>query len=75
MKSMKKSGGHKSFGSPASMGASKGAGPAGAGMHMSPGAGPGSAAKRKMGRAPSETDNSMTPSGAAPKGMKVYAEE
>lgn len=67
---------HMSHGSPASRGASKGAGPLpGAGELHSPGSRPGPAAARVMGRERSETPMMPTPSGAAPKGMKIYNEE
>lgn len=64
---------HYSYGSPASMGASKGPGPMGAGEL--PPRGPGSAAKRYAQRDPGETPMADAPSGAPPKGMSVYRNE
>lgn len=62
---------HKSYGSPASLGASKGPGPvAGAGMHTPPSAGPGPAASKKLGMKSSTYNSRSAPSGKAPRGMR-----
>lgn len=63
---------YMSHGSPASKGASKGAGPSGAGEL--PAVGPGMAAKRVM---PSNRENptGMAASSARPKGMKTFNQE
>jgi hypothetical protein len=67
---------HKSYGSPASLGASKGAGPvAGAGMHVPPAAGPGRAAAKKIGMKRDMYNSRPVPSGKSPAGMKTYREE
>jgi len=64
---------HTSYDSPASLGASKGRGPEGAGEM--PAIGPGKAASRYMGRDSGTTPMSPTPPGTPPKGMKTYREE
>lgn len=65
---------HASHASPASQGTSKGPGPLpGAGELV--GRGPGVAAGRYAPRDSDETDNSATPSGDTPRGMKTYAQE
>lgn len=67
---------HVSHNSPASIAASIGKGSvAGAGELNPPGAGPGRAAQRKIGAAKLVNPTYKTPSGAAPKGMKIYREE
>lgn len=65
---------HQSYGSPASIGASKGSGPV-AGTDQLPGQGPGSAAKSYAQRDPSESPVSATPPGTPPRGMSTYSEE
>lgn len=67
--------GAKSWGSPASLGASKGSGPVmGAGEQMHPGAGPGRAAHKKMGQAPNMNPSMPAPMGSASGKMSVYSE-
>lgn len=62
---------HRSWGSPASIGASKGPGPM-AGAGELPARGPGKAASRyaRGGRDPSETPNRPTP--GSPSGISIY---
>lgn len=63
---------HASFGSPASVGASKGAGPLpGAGELEAQGPGPAARGYKGIADAP----NGPTPSGAPPKGMSIYRQE
>lgn len=65
---------HASFGSPASLGASKGPGPLpGAGELINPGAGPGPAARTE--RAAMDVENSPVGSRTTPGGMKTYNQE
>lgn len=67
---MKKSSGrHMSYGSPASLGASKGPGPV-AGAGEMPARGPGAAAKRYAQRDPGETPMAKTP--GSPSGISTY---
>ncbi len=67
--------GHKSWGSSASLGASKGSGPVmGAGELMSPGAGPGRAAQRKMGAGMNMNPTNMAPPGSPSGPMDMYSE-
>jgi hypothetical protein len=65
---------HSSYGSPASVGASKGPGPL-PGAGELPHRGPGPGAKGKIGRDTSETPMGGPASSATPKGMRVYREE
>lgn len=70
-----KSSSHKSWDSPASVGASKGPGTMpGAGELNHPGAGPGPASRRIRMTQP-ENPTSPAASSARPKGMKTYSEE
>ncbi len=68
------SGRHMSWGSSASLGASKGAG-SHPGAGELPAIGPGSAAKGYKSRDAGETPMASAPTGAAPKGMKVWTQE
>jgi hypothetical protein len=65
--------GHRSAGSPASRGASKGPGPMpGNQMPPTPHAGPGRAAMRYVGMDPEMYPSRPTPPGSPPRGMDVY---
>jgi hypothetical protein len=67
---------HRSYDSPASIGASTGPGPLpGAGELHSPGSGPGPAARGYAQRAMSETDNRSPAASTTPRGMRTYNQE
>ena len=69
MKKSKGSGRHMSWGSPASLGATKGSGPMPGAGELPP-RGPGAAASRYATRDPGETPMAKTPS--APSGISTY---